>query len=749
MNNKKAIRTTSELRKINHFKEESKKSLIAPFQSLAKFTAIAGIIALVFEVRYFSEFTYLVYLSRVTSILLAFLLLIISYSKTGKRHPVILIHTLLITIITSFGVIIYLYPRTLTFNSHIIGLIIFTAALFLSWDVKNQIIAAVYYIVVFAASIILNDQAMSMLLSGIESVVLVVIISIMAIIASYINYKLREEAVLSSYETNVSERRFRNLFENAAEGIFQINSDGVIFTINPSFVRMLGYTSEDELKRVNAIENIFKSSSDFDLLKKLLEKQGKVRNYRVQLKKKDGHEITVRMNVRLNDEEADQKNIYEGSLQDITQQVIAELERQKATDALKSEKNKADIAAKKAQQESKFKTKFLASMSHEVRTPMNSVMGFLTLVENDLFESKEELKQFSKDAKLAAESLLDIINNILDISKIEAGKMELDEEEFEITGEINKAVSILKQTAKNKGLELELNIDENIPKIMFGDPTRYRQIAVNLIANAVKYTEVGSVKVNLNLISTKDNLIEIGTEIIDTGRGIAPEQIPQLFEAYSQIKNKNSTKEGTGLGLVISKEFVKLMGGEIKVESRVGFGSKFSYTVKFKESLKAVSNQLKPDIPVEELQFKMNDFELSETNENYSKEKLNRKKKLLLVEDNPISQNLELKILKEVGYDVEAVGSGQDAIEAVHTDRFDLVLMDVEMQGMDGLTATKRIRESGRKSSKIPIIAVTAHSSMKDREVCLAAGMNDYIAKPINIHFLKITIDQWLTSERH
>jgi PAS domain S-box-containing protein len=749
LDNKKATRTTSELRKINHFKEESKKSLIAPFQSLAKFTAIAGIIALVFEVRYFSEFSYLVYLSRVTSILLAFLLLIISYTKTGKQHPVILIHTLLITIITSFGVIIYLYPKTLTFNSHIIGLIIFTAALFLSWDVKNQIIAAVYYIVVFAASIILNEQAMSMLLSGIESVVLVIIISIMAIIASYINYKLREEAVLSSYETNVSERRFRNLFENAAEGIFQINSEGIIFTINPSFVRMLGYTSEDELKKVNAIESIFKTSTDFDLLKKLLEKQGKVRNYRVQLKKKDGHEITVRMNVRLNDEEANQKDIYEGSLQDITQQVIAETERQKAIDALKSEKNKADIAAKKAQQESKFKTKFLASMSHEVRTPMNSVMGFLTLVENDLFENKEELKQFSKDAKLAAESLLDIINNILDISKIEAGKMELDEEEFEITGEINKAVSILKQTAKNKGLDLELNIDENIPKVMFGDPTRYRQIAVNLIANAVKYTDVGSVKVNLNLITRKDNIIEIGTEIIDTGRGIAPEQIPQLFEAYSQIKNKNSAKEGTGLGLVISKEFVKLMGGEIKVESRVGFGSKFSFTVKFKESLNPVSKQLKSDMPVEELQFKMNDFELSESNENNSNEKPNRKKKLLLVEDNPISQNLELKILKEVGYDVEAVGTGQDAIEAVFTDRFDLVLMDVEMQGMDGLTATKRIRESGRKSSKVPIIAVTAHSSMKDREVCLAAGMNDYIAKPINIHFLKITIDQWLTSERH
>jgi len=206
LNNIKATRTTSELRKINYFKEESKKSLISPFQSLAKFTAIAGIIALVFEVRYFSEFSYLVYISRVTSILLAFLLLIISYTSTGKKHPVSLIHALLISIITSFGIIIYLYPKTLTFNSHIIGLIIFTAALFLSWDVKNQIIAAVYYIVVFAASIILNDQAMSMLLSGIESVVLVVIISIMAIIASYINYKLREEAVLSSYETNVSER---------------------------------------------------------------------------------------------------------------------------------------------------------------------------------------------------------------------------------------------------------------------------------------------------------------------------------------------------------------------------------------------------------------------------------------------------------------------------------------------------------------------------------------------------------------
>ncbi|MEK6552255.1 MAG: PAS domain S-box protein, partial [Bacteroidota bacterium] len=439
MSTENKLTNTLERKSFEYFQVESKRNLIAPFQSLAKFTAVAGILAMILEVRYFSVHSVEIYISRLSAILIAFLLLVISNFNFGKKHPVILIHTLLLSIICSFGVMIYLIPTTIIFNSHIISLIIFIAALFLSWEVSNQIIVAIYYNVVFSVSIIFNSKSITILPNMFESIFLVIVISVMAIVASYINYKFRQDAVIKSFEVSQSEKKFRNLFENSAEGIFQITREGKFTTVNPALIKILGYTNEDEFKKLVLKSDVLQRKSDWELLTKLLEKQGKVRNFRVPFKKKDGDEITVRMNVRTNEDEESGLNVYEGSLQDITQQVQAENEKQNALEALRTEKMKAETAAKKSQQESNFKTIFLASMSHEVRTPMNSVMGFLTLIENDLFESKDELKLFAKDARLAADSLLDIINNILDISKIEAGKMDLDEIEFSINDEIVKA----------------------------------------------------------------------------------------------------------------------------------------------------------------------------------------------------------------------------------------------------------------------------------------------------------------------
>jgi PAS domain S-box-containing protein len=743
------LANTGERRRFEYFKEESKKALIAPFQALAKFIVVSDLIAMILEVRYFSSqnVSVEIYLSRLSAIVIAFILLLLSNTKFGRKRPVILIHILLLSIISSFGIMIFLIPKTLIFNSHIISLIIFTAALFLSWDVTNQIIVAIYYNVVFAASIIFNNKQIFILPNMIESVLLVLIISIMAIVASYINYRLRHESVIKSFEVSQSEKKFRYLFENSAEGIFQFTHEGSFVTINPALIKMLGYSSEDEVKKLNLANDIFKRKSDWELLSKLLEKQGKVRNYRVPYKKKEGVEITVRMNVRTFENEETGQILFEGSLQDITQQVQAENEKQKALDALRLEKTKADTAAKKAQQESNFKSKFLANMSHEVRTPMNSVMGFLTLIENDLFESKEELKTFAQDARLAAESLLDIINNILDISKIEAGKMDLNEFDFNLRDEANKAISIITQSTKSKGLELEYTFDESIPEKVYGDPTRYRQIVLNLLSNAVKFTDHGKVALNIELKSKTESVVEVLTSIQDTGPGIPSDKLSMLFEPYIQVKNKKGVKEGTGLGLVISREFVRLMHGEIHVESKVGLGSKFSFNVKMKLQPDAIiENADHQDTSIavhEEFQSKLDappEAEIKPDNQS--------KKKILLVEDNPISQNLELKILREVGYNVEAVSNGNDAIQSAMSGTFNLILMDIEMADVDGITATKKIREIDSPVSKIPIIAVTAHSSMKDRERCLAAGMDDYIAKPINIHFLKITIDQWLNSNR-
>lgn len=736
----KNLSKTLEIKVHEFVKEENKKLLLPPFQSLAIFAAAAGIVALIFEVIYFSEHSAQLYISRVSSIAISFLLLLVSNSNFGRKYPALLVHILLLTIISSFAIMIYFEPETVVFNSHIISLIIFTAALFLSWEVSNQIIVAVYYNLVFIASIVFSSTTPKLMPNLVESIVLLVLISVIAVIASYINYRLRHDAILKGYEVQLSERKYRTLFENSAEGIFQITPKGKLITVNPSFTKMLGFQNDDEITKLNFVDDLFKRKADWELLNKLLEKQGKVRNYRVVLTKKDGLEITARMNVRINVDDEENITYYEGSMQDITQQVQAESERQKALDALRHEKMKSDIAARKAQQESTYKTKFLASMSHEVRTPMNSVMGFLTLIENDLFESKEELKGFARDAGMAAESLLDIINNILDISKIEAGKMELEESDFKIREEIDKVFSIVGQVVKQKGISLEKVIDNELPDLIWGDSTRYRQIVLNLVNNAVKFTDVGTVTVRVLINSKSSSTIELKTIIEDTGQGIPSEKIPMLFEPFVQVKSKKGAKEGTGLGLVIAKEFVKLMDGDINVESRVGTGSKFFFTVKMKlkGGVDIIEGELSDEITSE------SDIEMPVQETVDAAKEASRKKKILLVEDNPISQNLELKILREVGYEVEAVSSGQEAIDSAESGIFDLVLMDVEMLDMDGLTATKKIREIPGRIGKIPIIAVTAHSSMKDREKCLAAGMDDYIAKPINIHFLKLTIDQWL-----
>jgi PAS domain S-box-containing protein len=588
-----------------------------------------------------------------------------------------------------------------------------------------------------------------------ESVLLVLFISAMAVAASSINYKLRREAVFKTFEVAASEKRFRNIFENSAEGIYQSTIDGRFIIVNPAMVKMLGYKTEEELKALNIEKDVYKNEADRQTLIKLLSKQGKVKNYRLVLKKKDASHIVVKANVRLITDDDGNPLYYEGSIQDITQQVQAEYDRQKALDALKMEKLKADQAASKAIEESNFKTRFLANMSHEIRTPMNSILGYLDLIENNLYEDKEELNTFARSGRMSAQSLLDTINNILDLSKIEAGKMELDEVEFSVKKELDKAVSIISQTAKDKNIKLVEDYDDMIPHTLFGDATRFRQILLNLLSNAVKYTDIGQIDVSIQLQDKTEDFVVLKGIVKDTGQGIAKESLKMLFRPFSQVHSVRSNKQGTGLGLVICKEFINLMGGDINVDSEIGKGSTFEFTVQLGLRPSTFEQKLDYDKIAEkdEQPKKKTAVEEEEVNEQNEFKKAidlattyveSDKKRILLVEDNPISQNVEMKLLKSVGYEVDAVSTGEEAVKAVSTGRYNCVLMDIEMPGMNGLAATQQIRDLASEVKDIPVIAVTAHSSMKDREKCLAAGLNDYIAKPISINFLKMTIDQWI-----
>lgn len=643
-----------------------------------------------------------------------------------------------------------------------------------AWNFAHHLITAAYFIAGFALLNSINRDYNSFLSKNHLHLLVLTIIVFASIIISLINYILAKKKLSQSSEISddkldgkklISEDVYKSLFENLADGLFRTSIDGKIKLANISFAKLLGYTAIEEIINLDILSDTFVDSSEIEKLLKILTTQKRIKNYRLNLKKKEGTSIIVKLSARLIQDEAGQALFIEGSMQDITLQVAAENERLQQLEELRNEKIKAIKDVNAAVYTSNIKAQFLASMSHEIKTPINSIIGFLTLIEKKMFDSEEELQEFAQNAKTAADSLLDIINNVLDISKIEAGKMELDEVEFNFREEIKKTEAILTPQVTNKNLTLTVEFDDAIPVFVIGDPVRLRQVVLNILSNSVKYTDRGEIILKVSLVKFTQSSVKLKFTIIDTGRGIPKEKLPLIFKPYTQVKQKKWTeKDGSGLGLMITKQFVELMGGEIQLVSEEGIGTTVEFTIFLKikksesqvEKSDLVTNKLSTEIlnKSEQLNEKVNArpvFEQINKDEipqpkifDEVQQAKKSRKRILLVEDNPISQKVEKKLLNDIGYEVEAVSSAFDAIEAIKTNVFDLVLMDIEMPDMDGLTATQKIRNLDAPTNQIPIIAVTAHSSMKDREKCLAAGMDDYIAKPININFMKIIIDQWL-----
>ena len=724
-----------------HVKEQTKQLLLPPLKIMALLIAISGLFAMIFEVRYFSEYSFQVYLTRLSATLISFFVLVALYTKWGSDKSVLLVHTLLISIIVSTGYMIYLLPSTLIINTQIVGLMIFTSALFLSWDIKNQIFVAIYYNVVFASAILLNDSTIYFLPNLYESVLFVIFLSIISVIGSAVNFRLRVMLAEKSYSVVLSEKKYKSIFDNSAEGLFQSSLDGKFLIVNKALVEILGYDNEEDLMKIDIRKELYKYPQERLKLVKKLQHDGVVRNERVTLKRKDGSEIVIRLNDRIvSDEEV---GIYfEGNMQNITQQVRAEQEREKAENALRNEKMKSDNLAMEATQNSLVKSQFLANMSHEIRTPMNGIIGYLSLIELQAFESEEEMTQFVSSAKKSAESLLDIINDLLDLSKIEAGKMELAHVDFNISEIIDESVSIILTKAKEKNLDILREIIESSPLLVKGDNKRIRQIFTNLLGNAVKFTEKGGVKVRIKseMINNEECFIQASVE--DSGIGIPESKVKTLFKPFSQVDSSNTNKYGgTGLGLVICKEFVNMMGGEIWIESDYGNGTKIFFTLKLKvQNQKYVQN--KADL--------LKRYELQSDNNKKPELKTKdiktqrSKHKILLAEDNHINQKVAVRMVGDAGYFCEAVSDGRKAFEAVKSGDFSLVLMDVQMPEMDGFAATSAIRKLQNSKNNIPIIAITAHALMGDKERCLNAGMNDYITKPIIAESLIRAIDNLL-----
>lgn len=701
--------------------------LLVPLRIMALLVAVSGLFAMVFEIKYFPLYSVDIYLIRLTSTVIAFVVLAMLTAGISVKRSRALVHLLLITIIVTAGSMIYILPKSLFVNSSITGLIIFTSALFLSWEIRNQIIVAIYYNVVFAAAILLSDRAIYFLPNMFESVIFVLFLSFASIIACAVNFRARLLIVERNLAIEQSEQKYRSIIDNSAEGIFQTTLDGKWLTLNKALAKILGYKNEHELMQVDVNELYFNETDRVKLIEEL-KKHEQIENYRISLKRKDGTAALVSLNDRIVND--DGGGVYlEGNISDITDQVKAEEERLHAEKMLKQEKEKTEKLAVEAIRLSGTKSKFLANMSHEIRTPMNGILGFLTLIEAGAYESTAELKQFSSNARQSAESLLEIINSILDLSKIEAGKVEIERVHFNLLNVIDQSISIVSAKASEKSIKIVKEIQHSTEYRLIGDTTKLRQIIINLLSNAVKFTRKGEIRLAVSTSPVVENEIELNVSVVDSGIGIPADKLSELFKPFSQVDGSESKQlGGTGLGLVICKEYVELLGGEINVESKPGKGSTFNFKIKcgvqpksnYAETTTSVSSSDDDFVLTQKIEFNGNGF----------KEKRS-KYKVLLAEDNLINQKVSLKMLSAAGYNSSAVANGKEAVEAVAHGDFDLVLMDIQMPEIDGYMATEQIRSLKNSKKNIPIIALTAHALIGDREKCLNAGMTDYIAKPV------------------
>nr|AGS52226.1 multi-sensor hybrid histidine kinase [uncultured bacterium contig00056] len=377
----------------------------------------------------------------------------------------------------------------------------------------------------------------------------------------------------------------------------------------------------------------------------------------------------------------------------------------------------------KVESASRAKSIFLSNMSHEMRTPMNAIIGMTTIARNSV---DEERRKYALDkVEEASSHLLGIINDVLDMSKIEANKFDLSSVEFEVREILQKAVSFVRFNMETKKQKFSLNIEANVPVLLKGDDQRLTQVLTNLLSNAVKFTpEEGKIGLNVSLVRTEHNVSEVRFEVRDSGIGVSPENQKKIFRMFEQAESGTTRKfGGTGLGLSISRHIIELMGGSIHVESEAGKGSSFIFTVK----MHAVK---KDTIPIIEIKDKISVQE----GEVYSG------KKILLAEDIEINREILISLLEGTGLVIDTAENGIEALDKYkgNPGYYDLIFMDMQMPEMDGIEATKQIRKFEKDevvfNKRIPIIAMTANVFKEDIESCIAAGMNDHIGKPLDIN---------------
>jgi signal transduction histidine kinase len=391
--------------------------------------------------------------------------------------------------------------------------------------------------------------------------------------------------------------------------------------------------------------------------------------------------------------------------------------------------SKLGVALDAAEAANIAKSEFLANMSHELRTPMNGLIGFTSLLLET--ELSDEQRKYAEMQRICGDKLIMLIDDILDFSQIEAGKLDMEMRDFDLGKTIKDCGVLLSLKAAEVRLKLICRIDPEVPTLLKGDAERLEQIIHNLAGNAIKFTSAGEIVISAALVSDKGETVTIRFSVSDTGIGIPQEKFTEIFKPFTQADGSTTRKfGGTGLGLSICKNLVELMGGEIGVESEVGKGSTFWFTVQLGKQVETAPTSPLPASP------RCGEEQVISTSQPH----------ILLAEDDPINQRVALTLLNKLGCTVVVVANGREAVRALELAIYDLVLMDCQMPEMDGFEATAMIRDRHSKvvNHDVTIIAMTANAMAKDREKCRAAGMNDFLAKPVNHSELAEMVKRWL-----
>ncbi|MCX6633145.1 MAG: response regulator, partial [Candidatus Solibacter sp.] len=366
------------------------------------------------------------------------------------------------------------------------------------------------------------------------------------------------------------------------------------------------------------------------------------------------------------------------------------------------------------------KSDFLANMSHEIRTPLNGILGLSALLEEESIP--DDLRPMMGLIRTSGEVLRRVLDDVLDYSKIDSGRLELEERPFDLRAALNWSFELFRKMAEEKHIECTLHWDDRLPARVSGDATRLRQVAANLMSNAVKFTHQGSIEMQAQLVemAPHDGRHLIRVAVRDTGIGIPADRTDRLFRSFSQVDaSTNRHYGGTGLGLAISKRLVALMGGDIRVESRAGEGTTFEFT------------------------FSAGIATVAETAAEAASGGNRRGLRILVAEDNKVNQVVTMRLLEKLGCLADLACDGASAMSSVAANSYDIVLMDLHMPEIDGMEATRRIRQMAAAKSCVPIVALTASASNENRTACLAAGMNDYLCKPLDIQALRRALDRW------